>query len=71
MKAGSKHTVVATPTLLVENLKTRFTSRAGIVKAVGDVSFAVMPGQIMGLVGETGATESTALMRGECKGGFS
>ena len=39
------------PTLSVANLKTQFTTQAGVVKAVDDVSFSVMPGQIMGLVG--------------------
>ena len=46
------------PTLSVSHLKTQFTTRAGIVKAVDDVSFSVMPGQIMGLVGESGSGKS-------------
>ena len=46
------------PTLSVANLKTHFSTRAGIVKAVDDVSFSVMPGQIMGLVGESGSGKS-------------
>jgi peptide/nickel transport system ATP-binding protein len=46
------------PTLSVANLKTQFTTQAGIVKAVDDVSFSVMPGQIMGLVGESGSGKS-------------
>lgn len=46
------------PTLVVENLKTHFFSRAGIIKAVDDVSFSVEPGQIMGLVGESGSGKS-------------
>lgn len=45
-------------TLVVENLKTQFFSRAGIVTAVDDVSFSVEPGQIMGLVGESGSGKS-------------
>ncbi|OYY49458.1 MAG: methionine ABC transporter ATP-binding protein, partial [Polaromonas sp. 39-63-203] len=47
-----------TPTLSVSKLKTQFATRAGIVKAVDDVSFSVMPGQIMGLVGESGSGKS-------------
>ncbi|MFT5959857.1 MAG: peptide/nickel transport system ATP-binding protein [Burkholderiaceae bacterium] len=46
------------PTLSVSHLHTQFTTRAGIVKAVDDVSFSVMPGQIMGLVGESGSGKS-------------
>ena len=45
-------------TLSVSNLQTQFVTRAGIVKAVDDVSFSVMPGQIMGLVGESGSGKS-------------
>ncbi|MDE2428109.1 MAG: ABC transporter ATP-binding protein [Burkholderiales bacterium] len=46
------------PTLSVQNLRTTFHSRAGVVRAVDDVSFSVMPGQIMGLVGESGSGKS-------------
>ena len=45
-------------TLSVSNLQTQFVTRAGIVKAVDDVSFSVMSGQIMGLVGESGSGKS-------------
>ena len=48
----------APPTLSVNNLKTQFTTQAGVVKAVDEVSFTVMPGQIMGLVGESGSGKS-------------
>jgi peptide/nickel transport system ATP-binding protein len=46
------------PTLSVSHLKTQFATRSGIVKAVDEVSFSVMPGQIMGLVGESGSGKS-------------
>jgi peptide/nickel transport system ATP-binding protein len=46
------------PALSVSGLKTQFATQAGIVKAVDDVSFSVMPGQIMGLVGESGSGKS-------------
>ena len=47
-----------TSTLTVEGLKTHFFTKAGIVKAVDDVSFDIGPGQIMGLVGESGSGKS-------------
>jgi len=46
------------PTLAVENLRTHFFTRQGVVKAVEDVSFCVAPGTILGLVGESGSGKS-------------
>jgi peptide/nickel transport system ATP-binding protein len=46
------------PTLRVENLRTHFFTRHGVVKAVEDVSFSVGPGRILGLVGESGSGKS-------------
>lgn len=46
------------PVLTVENLKTHFFTKAGVVKAVDDVSFAVDPGKVLGLVGESGSGKS-------------
>jgi peptide/nickel transport system ATP-binding protein len=46
---------VSTTTLEVRNLRTHFFTRAGVVKAVDDVSFAITRGQVMGLVGESGS----------------
>src|SRR6202795_2122442 len=46
------------PVFAVANLKTYFYTRAGVVKAVDDVSFAVDAGKVLGLVGESGSGKS-------------
>jgi peptide/nickel transport system ATP-binding protein len=47
-----------TAVLQVENLRTHFFTKAGVVKAVDDVSFSVSRGKILGLVGESGSGKS-------------
>ena len=44
--------------LAIENLRTHFFTKAGVIKAVDDISFVVNKGQILGLVGESGSGKS-------------
>jgi oligopeptide/dipeptide ABC transporter ATP-binding protein len=50
----------------VKDLRTHFFSRAGVVRAVDGVNFSLAPGEILGLVGESGCGKSVcslSLMR--------
>jgi oligopeptide/dipeptide ABC transporter ATP-binding protein len=46
------------PLLEVQNLKTYFFTEDGVVKAVDGVDFTVNPGEVLGLVGESGCGKS-------------
>ena len=47
-----------TPVLSVRNLKVEFPTRRGILTAIDDVSFDIGPGEVLGVVGESGAGKS-------------
>jgi len=44
--------------LEVEHLKVQFPTRRGTLTAVDDISFAIAPGEVLGVVGESGAGKS-------------
>ena len=46
------------PILKVEHLRIEFDTRRGILVAVDDVSFDILPGEVFGIVGESGAGKS-------------
>jgi oligopeptide transport system ATP-binding protein len=46
------------PLIKIDNLKTRFHTEDGIVKAVNGVSYAMDPGEVLGVVGESGCGKS-------------
>src|ERR1700733_5739671 len=48
--------------LRVEGLKVTYRSKGRRVRAVGGVSFDVAPGEVLGLVGESGCGKSTVAM---------
>ncbi len=49
------------PLLSVRNLKTYFKLDEGVVKAVDGVDFDVFPGQVVGIVGESGCGKSVTI----------
>ena len=50
------------PLLEIKNLKTYFFTEDGVVKAVDGVDLVVYPGEVLGLVGESGCGKSVSLL---------
>jgi peptide/nickel transport system ATP-binding protein len=46
------------PLLEVKNLRVEFPTRRGTLVAVDDISFSIQPGEVLGVVGESGAGKS-------------
>ena len=44
--------------LQVKNLVVEFPTRRGVLRALDDISFDIAPGEILGVVGESGAGKS-------------
>src|SRR5215211_673908 len=69
MSALPGRLVTAPPKLEVEHLTVEFAAKGGlagliggprsVVRAVDDVSFAIAPGETLGLVGESGSGKTT------------
>jgi len=60
--AGQDHAGPVEPILEIEKLNISFFVRAGEIPAVMDFSCKVMPGEAMGLVGESGCGKSTVAL---------
>jgi peptide/nickel transport system ATP-binding protein len=60
--SASPAAMPVTPLLEVEDLRTWFFTRDGVVRAVDGVSFRVMPGETLAIVGESGCGKSVTAL---------
>ena len=51
-------TVMTEPVLSVRDLRVEFVTRRGILKAIDGISFDIAKGEVLGVVGESGAGKS-------------
>jgi oligopeptide/dipeptide ABC transporter ATP-binding protein len=53
---------LADPLLKIEDLHTQFFTEEGVVNAVNGVNYEIMPGEILGLVGESGCGKTVSAL---------
>ena len=55
---SAKGAPMTAPLLEVRHLRVEFPSRRGTLLALDDISFSIAPGEVLGVVGESGAGKS-------------
>ena len=57
-RSATESSLSSPPLLEVRNLVVEFPTRRGVLRALDDVSFTIAPGEVLGVVGESGAGKS-------------
>jgi oligopeptide/dipeptide ABC transporter ATP-binding protein len=60
--AGDAAIAPGSPVLEIDDLRTHFFTQAGVIRAVDGVSYAVRPGETLGVVGESGCGKSVTAL---------